>query len=228
MEREKGLGVLSRVLDEREEFVVDRDRNVCGPILSIGNVSVSKEWLWQCNLQGNDVLSFCKSFSYYFAIEQTLLFPEFVEWCASSYSPSERVIMIHTTSKIICKIDAKSIRGILNLPDSFPDNCEFVNEPILAKMYKSCKTKIRCGFLSSIHKEGQSLEGLFLSYKVHIFKEEVQLVMSLVYQILGLDDDIHIREAVLGFLLRMSSTSPESHSVHYFSLDEYLVDVIHI
>ena len=80
MEREQGLGVLSRVLDEREEFVVDRDRNICELFLSIGNVSVSKEWLWQHNLQGNDVLSYCKSFSYYFTYEQTLPFPKFVEW----------------------------------------------------------------------------------------------------------------------------------------------------
>ena len=43
MEKEHGLGVLCRVLDEREEFVVDRERNVCDPILSVGNVSVSKE-----------------------------------------------------------------------------------------------------------------------------------------------------------------------------------------
>ena len=52
--------------------------------------------------------------------------------------------------------------------------------------------------------------------------------MSLVYQILGLDDDIHIIEVVLVFLLRMSSISPESHLVHYFSLDEYLPDIIHL
>ena len=62
MEREQGLRVLSRVLDEREEFVVDRDINVYDPILSVGNVSVSKERLWQYNLQGNDILSVCKSF----------------------------------------------------------------------------------------------------------------------------------------------------------------------
>ena len=46
MEREHGLGVLSRVLDEREEFVADRDKNVCHPVLLVGNVSVSKERLW--------------------------------------------------------------------------------------------------------------------------------------------------------------------------------------
>ena len=43
MEREQGLGVLSRVLDEREAFIVDRERNVCDPVLSVGNVLVSKE-----------------------------------------------------------------------------------------------------------------------------------------------------------------------------------------
>ena len=101
-------------------------------------------------------MNFYKSFSYYFAVEQTLPFPEFVEWCASSYSPSERFIISHTTSKILCKIDAKSILGILKLPDNFLDNCESVNESVLVEMYKSCKTEVRCKFLSSILKEGQS------------------------------------------------------------------------
>ena len=76
--------------------------------------------------------------------------------------------------------------------------------------------------------EVQSLEGLFLPYSIHIFKEEVQLVVSLVCQILGLDNDVHVNEFVLGFLLKMSLISSESHLVHYFSLDECLVEVIHI
>ena len=50
MEKKQGLGVLNRVLDEREEFVVDRDINVYDPVFSIGNVSVSKARLWQYNL----------------------------------------------------------------------------------------------------------------------------------------------------------------------------------
>ena len=103
------------------------------PILSVENVSVSKERLRQYNLQGIDVLSVCNSFSYYFSIEQTLLFPEFVEWCESIYSPSERVIMSHSTSKILCKIDARTIRRILNLPDSFPNICESVNEVCISR-----------------------------------------------------------------------------------------------
>ena len=130
MEKEQGSGILCRVLDEREEVVVDRERNVCDHILSVCSVSVSKEHLWQYNSQGNDILNVCISFLYYFAIEQTLPFPEFVEWCVNNYSSSERVIMSHTTSKILCKVDAKNVRGILSLPDNFPDIYGSLNEQV--------------------------------------------------------------------------------------------------
>ena len=53
------------------------------------------------------------------------------------------------------------------------------------------------------------------------------MVLSLVSQILGLDDDTHINEVILGFLLSISSINPESHSTHSFNLDEYLAEVIH-
>ena len=76
-----------------------------------------------------------------------------------------------------------------------------MNESILVEVYKGCKTEIRCEFLSSIPNEGQSLEGLFLPYRNHIFKEEAQLVVSLVCLILGLDNDIHVNEVVLGFFI---------------------------
>ena len=129
--------------------------------------------------------------------------------------------MSQSTSRILCKINAKVIYENLNFPDSYPDCHEPVNESILAELYKSSGTEVRCKFLSNILKEGQSLDGLFLPYYVHIFKDEVQLVVSLVCQILGLDDDCHVNEVILGFLLKISSLSPESQSVHVFSLDEY-------
>ena len=171
MEKEQGSRVLWRVLDEREEVVVDRERNVCDPMLSICSVSVSKEHLWQYNSQGNDILNVYSSFLYYFAIEQTLPFPEFVEWCANSYSSSERVIMSHTMSKILCKVDMKTVHGILSLPNNFPNCCESLNEQVLTEMHKNCRPKVRYQFLSSILKHGQSLEGFFLPYNVNIFKK---------------------------------------------------------
>ena len=63
------------------------------------------------------------------------------------------------------------------MPDNFPDSCESLNEQVLIEMYKNCRTEVRCQFLSSILKDGQSLEGLFLPYNVNIFKKEAQLVM---------------------------------------------------
>ena len=54
---------------------------------------------------------------------------------------------------------------------------------------RNVKLKTRCQFLSNVLKDGQSLDGFFLPYSVHIFKSEVQLVISLVCQILGLNDD---------------------------------------
>ena len=51
--------------------------------------------------------------------------------------------------------------------------------------------------------------------------------MLLVSQISGLDNDIHINEVILGFLLSIGSIDPESHLIHSFNLDEYLAEVIH-
>ena len=69
MDKGKYLQGFSRILDDKEEYLVDRDRGVCDPFLSVESVSVSKERLWQYNSQGNDILNACKSFLYYFAVK---------------------------------------------------------------------------------------------------------------------------------------------------------------
>ena len=74
MDKEKYLQGFNHILDDREEYLVDRDRGVCDPFLSVGSVSVIKERLWQYNPQGNDILNACKSFLYHFSIEQTCIF----------------------------------------------------------------------------------------------------------------------------------------------------------
>ena len=116
-------------------------------------------------------MNVCKSFLYYFALEQTLHFPEFAEWYAVNYSPSQRIIMSQSTSRILCKVNATVIRENLNLPDSYPDSRESVNESVLVEFYKKCEIEVRCQFLSSVLKYGQYLDGFFLPYPVHIFKK---------------------------------------------------------
>ena len=51
--------------------------------------------------------------------------------------------------------------------------------------------------------------------------------MSIVSHVLGLDDDTHVNEVVLGFLLSIASIDHETHSVRCFNLNEYLAEVIH-
>ena len=210
MDQGSEVRVSGQVTNDREEFLVDRHRGICDPFLSTGSVSGSKEKLWSYFSQGNDVLNVCKSFLYHFSLDKTLHFPEFAEWCAVNYSPSQRIIVSRSASKILCKIDASVVRENLSLPESYPVNRESINESVLAEFFKNCESESRCQFLSSILKEGQSLEGLFLPYPLHIFKAEVQLVMSLVCQVLGLDDDCRIGDVILGFLLKINSLSPES------------------
>ena len=42
MSLRKEVQMSGQVVDDREEFLVDRDRNVCDPFLSVGSVSDSK------------------------------------------------------------------------------------------------------------------------------------------------------------------------------------------
>ena len=42
MDKGKGLQGFKRVLDEREEYLVERDRGVYDPFLSMGSVSIIK------------------------------------------------------------------------------------------------------------------------------------------------------------------------------------------
>ena len=53
MDQGKELQGSGHIVDDREDYLVDRDRGVCDPFLSIGSISVSKERLWHYNSQGN-------------------------------------------------------------------------------------------------------------------------------------------------------------------------------
>ena len=51
--------------------------------------------------------------------------------------------------------------------------------------------------------------------------------MSVVSQVLGLDNDKHVSEVILGFLLSIGSTNPESNLVWCFNFDDFLAEAIH-
>ena len=93
MEEYSSFVSLCKFLDRKEEAIVDRDGNVFDPILCVCNISQSKEQLWSFKSQGRDVLNVWNYFMYYFCVEQTLYYPEYVEWCVNNYTPIEREIM---------------------------------------------------------------------------------------------------------------------------------------
>ena len=51
--------------------------------------------------------------------------------------------------------------------------------------------------------------------------------MSMISQVFGLDDDKHVSEVILDFLLSIGSTDHESNLFPCFNLDEFLAEVIH-
>ena len=51
--------------------------------------------------------------------------------------------------------------------------------------------------------------------------------MSVISQVLGLDNDKHVSEVILGFLLSIGSNEPESNLVRCFNFDEFLAEAIH-
>ena len=109
MEGDSSSVFMCKFLDRKEEFIVDGEGNVFDPILSVSSISQSKEQLWSFKSQGRDVFDVWNSIMYYFSIEQTLYYPEFVEWCVNNYSPTGRVIMNKNATRILCQVNAKVI-----------------------------------------------------------------------------------------------------------------------
>ena len=82
-------------------------------------IELAKDRLKVPKDQGNDTHGVFKSFFYFFSVNQTPTFPKFVEWCVSNYSETEGVIMDSLKSKILCPIDAPTIRKSLVVPHEF-------------------------------------------------------------------------------------------------------------
>ena len=69
-----------------EEVLEDRESEVFDTLLSFGSVNQLKTKIKTFEDQGTDLHGVCRSHFYFFCLEQTLIFLDFVEWCASNYS----------------------------------------------------------------------------------------------------------------------------------------------
>ena len=59
------------------------------------------------------------------------------------------------------------------------------------------------------------------------FREEDQLVLSILSQLLGYDDDKPMTEVMTGFLLKTNLLETETNQVYFFGFDELLATTIH-
>ena len=114
---------------------------------------------------------------YYFSIEKTLYYPEFVEWCVNNYSPTKRVIMNKNGTKILCQVNAKGIHKVLNVLKIFPVNVEALSEETLFQVNRECKYEIKNTFLTEILKVGHVIESLSFPIDARLFREEVQTML---------------------------------------------------
>ena len=97
----------------------------------------------------------------------------------------------------------------------------------MAQAYMEFMSEIKNSFLTEIPKVGHVVESLSFPMDVHLFQEEVQLVLSILSQILVYDDDKSVTEVRIGFLLKMNLLELERNQVCCFGFDEFLATTIH-
>jgi hypothetical protein len=90
---------------------------------------------------------------------------------------------------------------------SFFTISELFKEEKMNMVYRECPSKVKDLFLHTIFKPEHLSESLSLPMSVSVMVIKVQWVCSLLSQILGLDNDKHVVEVMLGFMLAFFSPS---------------------
>jgi hypothetical protein len=208
-----------------EEALIDRDSDVFDTEITISPISVSRS-----NLSDNvgkhiPFLEAVQATIVPYVVEVAFPFPEFIGWCAEQYSQEEKVVVNKQGSEVLCRVESLSIRDALGIPESFSIVSEPFDEENLIRVYRECPSEVKDLFLQTIVKPEHLSESLSLPMNVSIMVIEVQWVCSLLSQILGLDNDKHVVEVMLGFLLAFFQS--ESSLSVCISFDQFIADNIH-
>ena len=151
-----------------------------------------------------------RSHFHHFCPNQTLKLLDFVAWCASNYSPSERVLMESTRYMILFLINSLIIRYSLELPPSFTLKQEYFVEENLIVQFRHVVDEEKQIFYSKILKSDVFIVGQSFPLDVSLFNEESRLVISMLSQFLGMDTDRFVLELLLSLLFKMSMSQSES------------------
>jgi hypothetical protein len=98
---------------------------------------------------------------------------------------------------------------------------ELFEEENIIMVYRECPLEVKNLFLRTIVKPEHIFKILSLPMSVNVMVIEVQWVCSILSQILGLYNDKHVVEVMLGFILELF----QSESSHLISL--YHLQLIH-
>ena len=137
-------GVEAQALEYQkiEEVFEGIDCEVFDTILLVVLVYLLKTELKVLIDQGTNVHGGFKSYFQFFCTQQTLSFPEFIDWYACNYSSSERVIMDVSKSKILCYVSTLIIGDTFSIRTAFTELSKYFNEESLVLIQRSyCGTK---------------------------------------------------------------------------------------
>ena len=203
-----------------KEFLIDLDVSIKETQFTIGTLIQIKKIVTE-----NPNLIFDAFFSSLsrVTIEPTFPFPEFIHWVVKNYVLSTQEIFSADGTRVLCTINSKLLRRSFCLPIPNPGQnpIQFSEENSLV-VIKALDPKQTSTFMSNMFKPDVSPSNFTFPYDITLFTEPIQVIFSLLSQILGLDSDRYVTEVMLGTVCLVSQSRKE----FALNFDEFLVEKI--
>ena len=108
-------------------------------------------------------------------------------------------------SKILCPIDAPTIRKALAVPHEFVQLSQEYKEEVIIQFFHESAVEIKEGFMKSCSKTDGEILSLSYPIDLDLFIEESQSCVILASQFLGLDTNGYVTEPFLSLLCVLSN-----------------------
>ena len=180
-----------------QEISEDRDSEIFDTILLNQPVETMRNKLKLLRDQGTDMQDIYRSFFHHFSIDQNLNCPEFLNWCATSYSSSERVIMDTSKSKIPCLVIPLVVRKTLSVPIEFNQRAKEYNEEGIVQCFREEANENKEVFFKSCFKPDAHLKHYPFLVEANEFYEETQCVITLMSHFLGMYIDKYVTKSLM-------------------------------
>ena len=108
-------------------------------------------------------------------------------------------------SKILCPIDAPTIRKSLVVPHEFVQLSQEYKDNIITQFFHESVLEIKEAFMKSCSKLDGEILSLSYPIDLDLFNEEAQSCVTLAYHFLGLDTNGYVAEPLLSLLFVLST-----------------------